>query len=218
MKSLVEWVKKHPLPTAVGATLSVPTLVLLLLAVWYRENVALAQTFGTAAIAYLTLILIPVTGFYAWTTWKTLGVLRADFEARNRIEVRVVFRIDPKGSQVGRTVSGRGYLDFSNLSQVGIWVESILVIAETEGKAGSSLLMRVDSLVAAFTSRTIKLEKLLYDALTKIPELPESQQGYTGNVTATAYYRGHGKTYSETIELGELLVTSDGTVMKDIPV
>ncbi len=46
--------------------------------------------------------------------------------------------------------------------------------------------MRVDSLVAAFTSRPIKFEKLLYDAFNNIPGLPESQPGYSGNIYVSA--------------------------------
>ena len=178
---------------------------------WLKQNPDLVQAFAALAIAALTALLIVVTGFYAWTTWKTLGVLRADFEARMRIDVRITLRAKT-GKPEGGYYTGPCYMDVSNLSPFGIWVESIDVIAEFEGVAGQPLLMPVKFMIPAFTPRPIDFGGLFYDAFMTVPNIPQSKRGYEGKVTVTASCSAHGKTHWETVKLGKLLALDDGTI------
>lgn len=51
---------------------------------WVKENRDLAQTYAGLAIAFLTVLLIVITAYYAWATGQTVSLLRKDLEYRTQ--------------------------------------------------------------------------------------------------------------------------------------
>ena len=61
---------------------------------WVQQNPDLAQSHAALAIAFLTLVLILITGYYAWTTRQTLKLLSKDLEYRTRPLIEIEFRLE----------------------------------------------------------------------------------------------------------------------------
>ncbi len=100
---------------------------------WVQQNPDLAQSHAALAIAFLTLVLILITGYYAWTTRQTVTLLSKDLEYRTRPLIEIEFRLESfsyeeeqSGTHVEMTIKS-SHAPARLLSAEGSYTSSVLV-------------------------------------------------------------------------------------------
>ncbi len=136
---------------------------------------------------------------------------------RPQVRIRVRLRVEPPqpNAKQADSVTGKGYIDVSNLSPLGIWIEKIAITAQWEGQLGLSTEIPSKALIAAYNMRTFPVEKSIFEALMTIPELARKDRshGFGGTVIAAVCYNAHGKDLKEIVFLGQVLALWDGTLI-----
>lgn len=136
---------------------------------------------------------------------------------RPQVLIRVRLRVEPPQPNAKRadSITGKGYIDVSNLSPLGIWIEKFDVTAQWNGQLGLPTVILSKELIAAYNMRAFPVEKSIFEALVTIPELARKDRshGFAGSVTAVLYYNAHGKDLKKSYSLGQVLALFDGTLV-----
>lgn len=126
-----------------------------------RKEPGTAQVFASLAIAYLSVILVVATAFYAWTNWQTLGLLKAEHEARKSVSLAArldwlpdeslkigVMNLSPSGVYISGVNLSAHARDEKNISRLEFPGAKFVLPPYSEREVGSGNVMR--DLLASF--------------------------------------------------------------------